>query len=331
MKDNLLFLMMGVCCFSVLSCGGGDDLLGAKGEACVIDDDCRQALVCDDRVCREGIGEDSNRSASNTSQGGETSNTSDSNSGSNTSTPTSGSNMTPTDPLSNTPNPNPDPMFSEVCENFCTLLPCIGFDSDNCLEDCEDSIASDQDFAAFVECISDFDCEEIDEGEANACFDDFEDKTFRFVMVEDMSSGGTRGTPGADLDAIGVNIDGTEFFATTVEDFNISQGRFDDNYASDPFSLIGEPDAGCELENFVSLGGAEGDGYVIVGFSNSEEEVRFGSGAVVTVYELGPTLCPERSSWFDDDYTVSISVSNARGDFEVVGVGTSGVNSFMIP
>ncbi|MEO1271653.1 MAG: hypothetical protein AAFX99_26470 [Myxococcota bacterium] len=142
---------------------------------------------------------------------------------------------------------------------------------------------------------------------------------YRFVLIEDQSPTEREGdSPGSDIDAVSVTSDGVEFFAVRVEDFSLGGGT-----NLDVDQALGAPDSDCEAVNFVSLGG---EGYLVVSFG-----VAFESGDAITVYELGPTLCPERAQWIDNDYRVSVSVSTDLSDFIEVGEGGAGINTLIIP
>jgi len=153
---------------------------------------------------------------------------------------------------------------------------------------------------------------------------------YRYVILEDDTETVSGDFPGADVDAISVTKgdDAVEYFATTVEDFNI--GALDSNTAIDTEQLLGPSDADCTADSgkFTALGGSADDSYVIVGFSTEDEEVTFDSGDTIKIYELGSTLC----NMFDDDpYTVSVSASDDRGNAVSVGTQSEGVNAFVIP
>jgi hypothetical protein len=156
------------------------------------------------------------------------------------------------------------------------------------------------------------------------------EESYSFVLIEDMTDPVGGESPGADIDAISVTLpdEEVEHFATTIEDFNI--GFVNNNYTNIN-RLLGKNDSGCEKQNFVALGGAQADGYVIVGFNSGDENVTFGSGAQVTVYELGKSTCSNRPNWDDDPYKVSISAGNARGSFIEIGSGGPGSNIITIP
>ncbi|MEO1272742.1 MAG: hypothetical protein AAFX99_32035, partial [Myxococcota bacterium] len=146
--------------------------------------------------------------------------------------------------------------------------------------------------------------------------------SYSFVLVEDQSSSNPGGdTPGADIDAISVSFSstGVEAFAVSVEDSSLGGGT-----NLDITQAIGAPDSGCEPRNFVSLGGS--GGYIMVSFGQTS-----GSGDSITVYELGPTTCPNQPQWIDEDYDVSVSVSTNLSDFSEIGRGGAGVNTLRIP
>lgn len=157
--------------------------------------------------------------------------------------------------------------------------------------------------------------------------EDIEDK-YAFVLIEDLTDPVAGDSPGADLDAVSVTIDGVEHFATTVEDFNL--GYTNNDYLN-VNEVLGAPDSGCTKQNFVSLGGAQASGYIIVGFANEETDAFFTSGDSVTVYELGPTTCPSQANWDDDPYSVGVSISTDRGSFTEIGYGGMGNNTLIVP
>ena len=153
---------------------------------------------------------------------------------------------------------------------------------------------------------------------------------FRFVLIEDLTERETNGTPGTDVDAVGVTPAGSdeERFATTVVDAVIGEAS---NNWRDPFEALGPPDSGCEIQGIVSLGGAAAGGYLMVGFATPEGDVLFGEGARVRVYETGPTYCPSRPGWFDDEYQLSVSVSANLDEFIEIGGMSAGQDEVTIP
>ena len=66
----------------------------------------------------------------------------------------------------------------------------------------------------------------------------------------------------------------------------------------------------------------------MVGF---EDDALIEPGDVITVYELGPTLCPEQTGWADEPYEVSVGVSNERDLFVEIGAGGPGQNVIIVP
>lgn len=142
---------------------------------------------------------------------------------------------------------------------------------------------------------------------------------YGFVLVEDLSTDMTGESPGADIDAISVTISGTETFATGIADFNLGGGS-----NLDPTAATGAPDSSCTATGFVALGGT--GGYLVAEFGTS-----FKSGDSVTVYELGPTTCPNQAQWIDEDYRVSVSVSSNLADFTEIGQGGTGLNTIVVP
>ncbi|MEL6182002.1 MAG: hypothetical protein AAFS10_23785, partial [Myxococcota bacterium] len=67
-------------------------------------------------------------------------------------------------------------------------------------------------------------------------------QSFRYVLIEDRTERSTNGTPGVDIDAVGVVPagGGAERFATTVADVVIGS---ESNNWTDPFEGLGPPDA----------------------------------------------------------------------------------------
>ncbi|MEO1272910.1 MAG: hypothetical protein AAFX99_32885 [Myxococcota bacterium] len=144
------------------------------------------------------------------------------------------------------------------------------------------------------------------------------DVMYGFVLIEDLGPSDPGGdAPGADIDAVSVTVDGFESFANSIEDFSLGRTNFDFTQA------LGAPDSGCAADNFVSLGGQ--GGYLIVSFG-----AVFGAGERITVYELGPTMCPNQPGWVDDAYAVSISASFGP-EFVEIGTGGPGINTFRVP
>ena len=146
-------------------------------------------------------------------------------------------------------------------------------------------------------------------------------ESYVFVLVEDLSTNAEGESPGADIDAISVTINGVETYATGITDFDF-KGESSQNL--DPTRALGAPDSGCEATNFVSLGGT--GGYLVAEFGEP-----FKSGDSVAVYELGPTTCPTQTDWVDESYRVSVSVSSTLDSFVEIGQGGVGLNTLTIP
>jgi hypothetical protein len=187
--------------------------------------------------------------------------------------------------------------------------------------DCPDGLLCEEGAcqACDSECTSEADCG----GRAciQGCF--CEPGQHRFIMVEDLTNPVAGDSPGADIDAISVIKGADEFFAQRVEDASVSTStnRFDD-----PNEVLGPPDADCQVQNFVSLGGSANGGYVIVSMGQGQQEVAVENGDTIKVYEIGSFLCDR----FDDDpYQVSVSVTTDQGDF--VELGQGGANNNLIP
>lgn len=137
---------------------------------------------------------------------------------------------------------------------------------------------------------------------------------WRYVLVEDQTDPVAGEFPGIDIDAIElITADGTSRFATTVEDFNSGGGS-----ARDPSQALGEPDSNCDANSgrFVSLGGRERNGFIIVSFSSNGQDIAFGSGSAITLYELGHKMCGGGDG---DPYAVSVSTSTDRSSFVQIG------------
>ncbi len=145
--------------------------------------------------------------------------------------------------------------------------------------------------------------------------------SYRFVLIEDLTDPVAGEAPGSDIDAISiVRPNGAEHYATSLEDYNVGNGSF-----LDPTELLGAPDSNCEKQGFVSLGGAQSGGYVMVSFGTSTEDITINNGDSIKVHELGRTLCPS-SSYDDDPYQVGVSVSTELGTFVEIGTGGEGRN-----
>jgi uncharacterized protein YegL len=147
--------------------------------------------------------------------------------------------------------------------------------------------------------------------------------SYRYVLIEDLTSPTSGEYPGADIDAIGLVKGGSANFATVVEQFSIDSAG---NSASDPTQLLGPPNANCEANSgaFTALGGL--GNYVIVTFGTTGNDVTIANGDAIEVHELGQTLCGK----FDDDpYRVGVSVSDTAGSF--IEIGTGGTGSNIIP
>lgn len=186
---------------------------------------------------------------------------------------------------------------------------------------CNDPTAEGCTCVAYYEDCSDGLCGDSDDCSAfNACPDDMSsDVEYTYVLVEDLSTDMTGESPGADIDAISVTRGGAEMFATGVVDFGLGGGDH-----LDPTQATGVPDSDCTATHFVSLGGT--GGYLIVEFSGL-----FGSGDAVTVYELGPTTCPDQTMWVDEEYHVSVSISDGLSSFTEIGRGGAGLNILTVP
>lgn len=151
--------------------------------------------------------------------------------------------------------------------------------------------------------------------------------SLRFVMIEDMTARVAGNAPGADLDAVGLlKANGGERFATAVEDFELGLAG---NEYGNVNEILGSPDANCQKQGFVSLGGQSAGSYVIVSFGTDTEDVIIENGDSIRVYELGSTLCPN-AGYDDDPYRVAVSVSTDLGSFIEVGTGGEGRNTLPI-
>ncbi|MEO1269869.1 MAG: hypothetical protein AAFX99_17420, partial [Myxococcota bacterium] len=145
---------------------------------------------------------------------------------------------------------------------------------------------------------------------------------FRYVRIDDLSVTDTGESPGADIDAISVVINGEEIFAASSEEHTTATEL---NAFSDPEQVIGPADSSCMAQNFFALGGQANNGSITVGFGDRT----FKNGDVIIVYELGNSLCPSQASWENNPYVVSVSES-LDGEFIEVGRAGSGNNTFFI-
>lgn len=215
-----------------------------------------------------------------------------------------------------------DPAASSTCfcEDSAGAL-CNPDTSDDCT--CEDV----GDLCAEVTCGDGETCDPSD-GQCITFVDDFPTE-YRFVLIEDRTANVSGEYPGADLDAVSVTrfSDGALVYAASVEDFNLGGGA-----ALDTAQILGAPDAACDASSgkFVALGGQDADGFIIVGFSNADQNATFGAGAQITVHEVGATECPG-SNFDDDPYTVSISVSTDRASFTQIGEAVNGTATVTVP
>lgn len=150
----------------------------------------------------------------------------------------------------------------------------------------------------------------------------------RFVLIEDMTPLTAGDAPGVDLDAVSILKagGGGEKFATAIEDAQIGGSM---NEFKDVSQALGEPDSACKKQNFVSLGGKENGGFVVLSFASENEDVVLENGDSVRVYELGQTFC-NNSTYDDDPYSVSISVSTNLGTFVEIGEGGVGKNTVLV-
>ena len=209
------------------------------------------------------------------------------------------------------PGPDNEPECgNDVCEE--------GETPDNCSADCEEGGPV---------CGNDA-CEEGEDAESCAadCDDDGPISEARFVLLQDDTPSVTEGTPGSDVDAIGlIKGDGSgEFFAQTLS--AESDVSCEGNDACDTSALLDAPDVVVGGECF---GGGDVDtnlftslnqGFVIVGFSGGDNgDQIIENGDSIHVYEIGATECGR----FDDDpYSVSVGVSDTdTGAFVDLAVG----------
>lgn len=135
------------------------------------------------------------------------------------------------------------------------------------------------------------------------------DKIWHQVQIEDMSEIiDDDAYPGVAIDAIElVTEDGQRHFATAVEDFNLGGG-----VALDTLQTLGPPDADCEERSgFVSMGGREAGGYIIVSFGDLDQDslVAFSKGATITVHTAN-TTCGADSANPNARYTAGVRISS---------------------
>lgn len=151
---------------------------------------------------------------------------------------------------------------------------------------------------------------------------------YRYVKLEDLSQRELDGpSPGAEVGAVGLDRDGdgeVDHWASAVVEADL---RGAGNAHRDASTLLGVEGMTCEGERYAALGG----GAVVVSFRDAAgEEITFGSGAMILVWEVGPTCCPARTSTRDDATRVLVSASKEPGSFEEVGVVGNGSNATQV-
>ncbi len=312
---------------SLTSCAADlDDRLGAEGEACFADTDCRLELVCARALCVPiGEGElpcgdrcPASECVDGQCQGDE---------------PLCGDGVCDDEERGSCPS---DCSTQEelTCDQVCEVLAeCVDQDPQDCTFDCKDStenLDADERQEIF-ECLVALDCEDFFNGGAERCVGDIDgtepapdptpppdpgpdpgpdpDGQFRFVLIED--GGRLQGDqPGADIDAVSISgPDGVERFASMIQDVEVDDRR---NNAPDPGEALGAPDSDCEIKGIVALNG----GFIILSFDTSVQPGIFGLGDTIRVYELGQTQCGR----FDDD-PYSVAISDDLGSFIFIGQG----------
>jgi len=155
-----------------------------------------------------------------------------------------------------------------------------------------------------------------------------DDETYyRYVKLENfvVAQDGDDALAGADLDAVGVEINGTTYYATRV----LLHGGL--RPGSDPTAILGPADSQCQFRKFLNLGPVSGAGFVVLGFDTQAGPLLFSSGARILVFELGPTLCPAEHNWRDDPVVVSVSADLKPESFEILGATGPGQNIVVIP
>jgi len=183
---------------------------------------------------------------------------------------------------------------------------------------CEDGVCA----ACEATCASDADC-----GGGRCAQGCFCVAPYRYVMVEDLDPAASGRTPGADIDAIGLERSGrAPVYASEVLASSVPQTG---NDFPDVNELLGPPDANCQVRGFVALGGLPASGFVVVGFEEGGQPAFIDNGDVITVYEVGRLLCPN-SNYLDEPYAVSVSASTDLGVFVEIGQGGAGGNRIAV-
>lgn len=136
---------------ALAACGDTRDArLGAVGESCFQDADCRDELICEARVCAP-LGASGNNSSSN-------------NSASNN------------NPSNNNPSNNlPGDYLEQGCADLCDYFGTCGLDLDErCPRDCADELegTTPSDFNRFLDCSFAVSCDELLQGGLERCFND---------------------------------------------------------------------------------------------------------------------------------------------------------------
>ncbi len=121
--------------------------LGAEGESCFQDADCRDELICEARACAP-LGASANNSPGNNNPG-------NNNPGNN--------------------NPTPGDYLSQGCADLCEYFGACGVDLDeSCPLDCADGLegTAQDDFNRFLDCSFAVSCDELLQGGLERCFNE---------------------------------------------------------------------------------------------------------------------------------------------------------------
>jgi hypothetical protein len=146
--------LLALLCVPALACApGSGSKLGAQGEICYQDDDCRPSLLCERNLCVSSDGDDNSGNNGGSNNGGNNAG----NNGFNNSFNNAGLNNVVTSP---------------TCETTCAHLDaCRLTDPDSCVAECRDSLDNLPDRLAqdVLACIEDQSCDELQAGGAEGC------------------------------------------------------------------------------------------------------------------------------------------------------------------
>ena len=135
---------------------------GAPGEICFRDTDCRDDLICEQRICVPISDADNNGEANNGDE-----NNGDTNNGViNNGDPFNNGDVNNDDPFNNGDDNNGESNRRRICTELCAYVTrCFGDDLPiiECVDSCEQELPGDEDdLEDFAECVFDLTCEELE-------------------------------------------------------------------------------------------------------------------------------------------------------------------------